>query len=35
VLFVDKPRAKAGEHRIDVQLVDRKGSVFARSSYID
>lgn len=35
VLFVDKPRAKPGEHRIDVRLVDRKGSVFARSSYID
>jgi VWFA-related protein len=35
VLFVDKPRTKPGEHRIDVQLVDRKGSVFARSSYID
>jgi hypothetical protein len=35
VLFVDKPRTKPGEHRIDVRLVDRKGSVFARSSYID
>jgi VWFA-related protein len=35
VLFVDKPRAKAGVHRINVRLVGRNGSVFARSGYID
>jgi VWFA-related protein len=35
VLFVDKPKAKAGEHRIDVRLAGRSGSVFARSGYID
>jgi VWFA-related protein len=35
VLFVDKPRAKPGEHRIDVRLVGRNGSVFARSGYVD
>jgi VWFA-related protein len=35
VLFVDKPTTKAGEHRIDVRLAGRNGSVFARSSYVD
>jgi VWFA-related protein len=35
VLFVDKPQAKAGEHRIDVRLVERHGRVFARSGYVD
>ncbi len=40
VLFVDKPRragaaAKPGEHRIDVRLAARNGSVFARSRYVD
>jgi hypothetical protein len=40
VLFVEKPRragaaAKPGEHRIDVRLAARNGSVFARSRYVD
>jgi hypothetical protein len=35
VLFVDKPKAKAGEHRIDVRLTGRQGNVFARTSYVD
>jgi hypothetical protein len=35
VLFVDKPTGKTGEHDIDVRLVGHKGSVFARSSYVD
>jgi hypothetical protein len=35
VLFVDKPSTKAGEHRIEVQLKDRDGTVFARSGYVD
>jgi hypothetical protein len=35
VLFVEKPSAEGGEHRIEVRLTMRKGSVFARSSYVD
>jgi hypothetical protein len=40
VLFVEKPRragaeAKPGEHRIEVRLAARNGSVFARSRYVD
>jgi VWFA-related protein len=35
VLFVEKPKTKAGEHRIEVELVDRQGTVFARSGYVD
>jgi VWFA-related protein len=35
VLFVDNPRAKKGEHRVDVRLAERDGSVFARSGYVD
>ena len=35
VLFVDKPSTKAGEHRIEVRLKDRDGTVFARSGYVD
>jgi len=35
VLFVDKPGTKAGQHRIDVHLTRRDGTVFARSSYVD
>ena len=36
VLFVDKPRAATpGQHRIDVRLAARNGSVFARSRYVD
>jgi VWFA-related protein len=35
VLFVDKPQAKKGEHRIEVRLAERDGSVFARSGYVD
>jgi VWFA-related protein len=35
VLFVEKPTARAGAHRIDVRLTTRKGSVFARSTYVD
>ena len=35
VLFVDKPTAKAGYHRIDVRLVGRHGRVYARSGYVD
>jgi VWFA-related protein len=35
VLFVEKPKTKAGEHRIEVELVGRQGTVFARSGYVD
>jgi VWFA-related protein len=35
VLFVEKPDAKAGQHRIDVRLAKRNGRVFARSGYVD
>lgn len=33
VLIVEKPEAKRGSHSITVELVKRKGIVFARSSY--
>jgi hypothetical protein len=35
VLFVEKPRKNSGEHRIEVRLADRSGTVFARTSYVD
>jgi hypothetical protein len=35
VLFVEKPGGRTGEHRIEVRLSDRAGTVFARSSYVD
>jgi hypothetical protein len=35
VLFVDKPPARIGAHRIEVRLAGRRGNVFARSSYLD
>jgi VWFA-related protein len=34
VLIVEKPDAKRGTHTITVELVKRKGLVFARSSYV-
>ena len=35
VLFVDKPRAKPGVHRIEAKLIGRRGTVYARSGYVD
>jgi VWFA-related protein len=35
VLFVDKPGTKTGEHRIEVRLKERDGTVFARGGYVD
>jgi len=35
VLFVEKPDLRPGRHRIEVKLVRRDGSVFARRGYVD
>jgi hypothetical protein len=35
VLFVEKPQLEAGAHRIEVTLTGKKGTVFARNSYVD
>jgi VWFA-related protein len=35
VLFAEKPDSKPGFHRIDVRLARAKGTVLARSSYVD
>ena len=35
VLFVEKPNLKRGEHRIEVRLAGREGSVVARSKYVE
>ena len=35
VLFAERPDVEPGTHRIEVELVRAKGSVFARSSYVD
>ena len=35
VLFVEPPDVEPGTHRIGVELVRKKGTVFARSSYVD
>ena len=35
VLFVEKPDLDAGTHRIELRLVREKGSVFARSTFVD
>jgi VWFA-related protein len=35
VLFVEKPDLDRGEHRIDVRLAGRKGTVIARSKYVE
>jgi VWFA-related protein len=35
VLALERPAGSAGTHRVAVQLVGRKGTVLARSSYVD
>ena len=35
VLFVEPPDVEPGTHRIEVELIREKGTVFARSSYAD
>ncbi len=35
VLFVEKPDVGRGTHRIDVQLVRRKGNVLAKTAFVD
>lgn len=35
VLFVEKPHLKRGEHRIEVRLAGREGTVIARSKYVE
>jgi hypothetical protein len=35
VLFVEKPDLEQGEHRIEVRLAERKGTVIARSKYME
>jgi VWFA-related protein len=35
VLFVEKPDVRKGVHRIEVRLTGRRGTVIARSSYVD
>jgi hypothetical protein len=35
VLFVEKPALGRGEHRIDVRLNARPGTVFARTAFVD
>jgi VWFA-related protein len=35
VLFVEKPDYRKGEHRIEVRLTGRRGTVIARTSYVD
>ena len=35
VLLVEQPDVAPGSHRIEVKLVRRQGSVFARNSYVD
>jgi VWFA-related protein len=35
VLFVEPPAGESGVHTIEVELVEKKGEVFARTSYID
>ena len=35
VLLVEKPDGEPGTHRIEVDLVRKKGTVFARSTYVD
>ena len=35
VLFVEAPDVEPGTHRIEVELVREKGTVFARSSYVE
>ena len=35
VLFVEKPDLERGEHRIEVRLAGRKGTVIARSKYVE
>ena len=35
VLFVEKPDGEPGFHRIEVDLRNDDGSVFARNSYVD
>jgi VWFA-related protein len=35
VLFVEKPELKRGEHRIEVRLARREGTVIARSKYVE
>ncbi|HKF66675.1 MAG TPA: VWA domain-containing protein [Vicinamibacterales bacterium] len=35
VLFVEKPDTRPGRHEVAVKLVNRKGTVLARSAYVD
>lgn len=35
VLFVEKPHLKQGEHRVEVRLARREGTVIARSKYME
>lgn len=35
VLFVEKPTLRSGAHRIEVKLTTRRGSIFARSGYVE